>query len=159
MKVIKGYAYMDKEDAVKGLWTVIDALIKSVKAIIGIHGAGSTRKAQYTQLNNCLQIAKYLEEDMPELGTIVKLGEDTDECWVVGRFEGFREGDENHALRAGITVLAGSEKYCWEKVEDFITIDINRLSDAKVFSLDLLPSLVGSTFSGIALAELMKATN
>jgi hypothetical protein len=156
MKLIKGRAFMDRDEALKGLWLAIESMLKSIKSLLGVSGTAATRKIQAQQLRKCLDEATSLEEDdLPEIGTIVKL-ESSGDTLLVGRFEGLREGNENYPLLAGMTTVAGSEKYNWNTVEEFMELNLNLLHRYEEFPLSQLPTLVGYPFKGKLFDELLQ---
>jgi hypothetical protein len=157
MNIVKGRAFYNKDEALKGLWSSVEALLKSVKSLMSTAGAGSTRKIQTAQIERCLNGIRIIEEGFPFVeGTLVKLGKD-DGDYLVARYEGFREGRDTDPINVGFTTIAGTEKYRWTQVDDFMELPVGNVSDSTMlFSLTDLPTLVGSKFMGKLFDELMK---
>jgi hypothetical protein len=154
MKIIKGQAVLDRDEALKGLWASIEAMLKAVKSLMGTQGTGYSRTSQTGQVEVCLQACKFLEGFKLEPGTLVKMihGSDSGE-FLVGRFEGFIDQDP---LRALLTVAAATEKYRWDTITERMEMNLNRLEEMEGIDQDDLPTYAGSTFMGRLFDELLK---
>ena len=159
MRSLKGKAILDKDEAIKGLWDSIEAMLKAVKTLVGKPGAAAARKSQTSVIETSLSKLQELEGFSVMPGTIVKIfRNNNDDQWIVARFEGIQESDSG--IDTCFSMIAATEKFGWsDSVKENFDVTLSVFSNAdRVETLELedLPTLVGSHLECRLLQELLK---
>lgn len=157
MRNLKGKAILDKDEAIKGLWESVEAMLKAVKTLVGKPGATAARHNQTKVIEESLGKLQELENFFIVPGTIIKLVRSEEKEWIVARYEGLSENE--NGINTCFSMIAASQKYYWDENREDKEVTLNSIQNAdrlETLSLEDLPTLVGSFLECRLLQELLK---